>query len=299
MKYVEKAIRSILDQTHSDLEVLICDDGSTDQTRAVIDGIADPRIIAMHNEQNKGNVYTRNKLFAKATGDYICIQDADDWSAPDRIERQLEALKTSNTQVSASNFYRVKKEKKETTLSSRENIILPGVRAKFPFALASILLSKEVYDDIGPIPNLLERIYAEDNYWVTLINEKYPIAFLHEPLYYYRDNIHSLTNEVNLNSLVAIPLITELKKQRVESGTDWVETGNSEAINQFKKNLLSDNTWLGETLLKKAINIAHKNPVQAKEAVRMAREKLGSKMYLMRTYWKYVKASLIGKLSSK
>lgn len=76
-KYIAEAIRSVLAQTHTNWELLIVDDGSTDGTAAVIDRFNDPRIIALR-KPNGGIGSARNKALDVARGAYLCFLDADD-----------------------------------------------------------------------------------------------------------------------------------------------------------------------------------------------------------------------------
>ncbi|MCD4727824.1 MAG: glycosyltransferase [Pirellulales bacterium] len=90
---VARAVESVLRQTCADFEFLIADDGSTDTTAEILDGIAarDPRVRVIHQE-NRGLTKTLNALIAQARGAYIFRQDADDESVPERFARQLARL---------------------------------------------------------------------------------------------------------------------------------------------------------------------------------------------------------------
>lgn len=85
--YIGRCLDSILDQTFRDLEILITDDGSTDDTGKIIDRYAekDPRIRVIRQE-NRGLSGARNSALALATGDYIGFVDGDDYIAPDMYE---------------------------------------------------------------------------------------------------------------------------------------------------------------------------------------------------------------------
>ena len=87
--YVEMAIKSILEQTYKDFELLIADDASKDNTKKIIDDLAktDSRIKTFHNESNLGYLQASNKLFEKCSGEYITFQDADDFSDVTRFEK--------------------------------------------------------------------------------------------------------------------------------------------------------------------------------------------------------------------
>ena len=88
--FVEKAIHSILKQSYSKLEIWIIDDASTDDTLAKIKGFNDPRIKVVAFKENTQKVGAVNIILKQLSGDYICFQDADDWSDDKRIELQLE-----------------------------------------------------------------------------------------------------------------------------------------------------------------------------------------------------------------
>jgi len=87
--FLREAIDSILNQTFSDFEFLIINDGSTDSTEAIIKSYNDPRINYHKNEQNIKLIATLNKGLALARGKYIARMDADDISLPDRLEKQV------------------------------------------------------------------------------------------------------------------------------------------------------------------------------------------------------------------
>jgi len=89
---VGRAISSILAQTLNDLELIVVDDGSADGTRAEIDKFCDPRLRVLSNKPGMGISRSRNRAITQAAGMYIAIFDADDVSAPDRLEKQARFL---------------------------------------------------------------------------------------------------------------------------------------------------------------------------------------------------------------
>lgn len=88
------AIESALDQSHDRLEVVVVNDGSTDDTRAVVEGFAErhDRVRALHNDTNRGISHTRNRGIGAARGAYVCQLDDDDRWRSRKVERQLAAL---------------------------------------------------------------------------------------------------------------------------------------------------------------------------------------------------------------
>ena len=87
--YLREAIDSILQQSFSDFEFLIIDDGSTDGSAAIITSFSDPRIVFLQNGRNQGLVYTLNRGLQYARGIYVARMDQDDISHRERFQRQV------------------------------------------------------------------------------------------------------------------------------------------------------------------------------------------------------------------
>lgn len=90
--YVREAVRSVLEQTFTNFELLVVDDASTDDTIGIVDGFADERIRILRSDRNVGQVPSLNRGLAEARGEYIARLDADDACLPARLERQVEVL---------------------------------------------------------------------------------------------------------------------------------------------------------------------------------------------------------------
>ena len=91
--YLEEAVQSMLDQTFSDFELILINDGSTDNSEQVIQVFKDPRIKYILNKENQGLVYSLNKGLDESQGDFIARMDGDDISLPDRLQKQLHYLR--------------------------------------------------------------------------------------------------------------------------------------------------------------------------------------------------------------
>ncbi|UPT65615.1 MAG: glycosyltransferase [Sphingobacteriales bacterium JAD_PAG50586_3] len=90
--FLAEAIQSILNQTYQNLELIIVNDGSTDNSEEVILSFNDKRIRYYPNAENKKIVYSRNKALELANGKYIAFLDSDDYSVPNRLEIQVDFL---------------------------------------------------------------------------------------------------------------------------------------------------------------------------------------------------------------
>ena len=88
-KYIASSIQSILKQTYSNIELIIVDDCSTDNSYEIARTFKDERIRLFRNSENRGVVYSRNFAISKAKGVYIALNEGDDISHPRRIEYQV------------------------------------------------------------------------------------------------------------------------------------------------------------------------------------------------------------------
>jgi len=92
-QFLAQAIDSILNQTFTDFELIVINDGSTDGTDEVLTSYHDSR-LRIYTQDNQGIPRSRNRALSLSRGDYIAVMDADDISLPDRLERQVDFLNT-------------------------------------------------------------------------------------------------------------------------------------------------------------------------------------------------------------
>ncbi len=185
-KFVGEAIESILAQTFTDFELIVIDDGSTDSTLGILRSFDDDRVRVISNPENLGIVKTRNIGIAKARGDYIAVQDADDLSLPTRLGKQVVYLET-HPEVAL--------------LGSARKTLLPNgavrahkLRLQKPtfedllkrncFVHGSVMIRKTALEAVGGYNDLFR--FAEDYELYLRIAAKYATANLPEPLYVLR-----------------------------------------------------------------------------------------------------------------
>ena len=95
-KYLESTIQSVINQTYTDWELIIINDGSNDGTLELISNFKDrDSRIKVFSYENAGVAHSRNRGIAKARGEYIAFLDADDLWTPNKLEMQLEALQNN------------------------------------------------------------------------------------------------------------------------------------------------------------------------------------------------------------
>lgn len=169
-KFLREAIDSILRQTYENFELIIINDGSSDNSQQIIDRYAkwDNRIVSFQ-QANRGVVYTANKAIKMARGEYIARMDADDISLPDRLMQQVKILDNNPKTVLVCSSFEVFD---ETGTFRYRDIVPPSnsdlKRALYlrnPIANGSTLIRKRSLVAAG----LFEDIFAEDfNMWMKL-----------------------------------------------------------------------------------------------------------------------------------
>lgn len=106
-EFLKESIESILNQTFQEFELIIIDDGSSNDVEGIVNNYKDARIKFYKNEQNLGVAKTRNRLLDLAKGEYCAWQDSDDIALPQRLEKQVEYLdKNLSISVLGTNWER-------------------------------------------------------------------------------------------------------------------------------------------------------------------------------------------------
>jgi glycosyltransferase involved in cell wall biosynthesis len=165
--YIEDAIRSILEQTFRDFEFIIIDDGSMDGTGEIIKRYAatDARVIIVNNQGNLGLPRTMNSSIELARGKYICRMDADDFSYPDRLEKQLAFMEDHPDVVISGGTMEVCNREMKFLCKRIYNLTDAEIRRKLfrysPFSHPSVIFRTEEARNIG---GYFEEIFPAEDY---------------------------------------------------------------------------------------------------------------------------------------
>jgi glycosyltransferase involved in cell wall biosynthesis len=210
-RYIKQQIESILCQLESDDELIISDDGSTDLTLDIINGLKDKRIIICHHEKIKNPYHGHYKtIFAigrnvenavkQTRGDYIFLSDQDDIWLPNRIKSSIEKLQSCDLVL--NNCSIINKERKIIKKSYFDEYIHPSTNLlrtiyKSSFHGCCMAFNKKLKQDIIPFPN----IPIGHDTWIGLIAIKnYSIDFIYEPTILYRIHDKNITISDNFTS---------------------------------------------------------------------------------------------------
>src|SRR4051794_8423906 len=211
--YVEQAMTSLLAQTYTCMEILIADDGSSDDTRSLIDAYAqkDSRIKTFHSDNNLGIARTRNRLFPCTTGDLITQLDADDWISPETIEAQVNFIHSNkNAEAVGVNYYKIGADgsvKIHTSDTSTSFVTKEDIH-DLPFWTTSLMLTRSLLQRVGGYHEFFEdKSCYEDLYWVYDMLDVTPIGFISKPLYFLRHNPSSTTKTLDFKKLAGRELV--------------------------------------------------------------------------------------------
>jgi glycosyltransferase involved in cell wall biosynthesis len=243
-KFIKQAIDGVLNQTYENFELLIADDGSKDETKAIIDSYQDKRIKRFHNTQNLGYLKTSNKLVKEAKGEFISFQDADDYCELNRLEIMIDFLK-KNHHISCVGSNICKVDEKGELISksnfplNHTEIVKSFDRHRIVMTGSSLMVKKEVIDALGLYNEYFDRIGSEDIYWFSLILDSYQVANLSEHLYYYRSNPSSVSlTHKNPKAFVGHELIMLMRLRRLHNKMDYILSKDFKKVDVFVKFLL-------------------------------------------------------------
>ncbi|WP_017304928.1 glycosyltransferase family 2 protein [Spirulina subsalsa] len=110
-QYITQCLESALNQTEQNIEIILINDASTDQTLTLVEKYPDSRLKIIKNEVNRGAGYCRNQGIQAAQGEWIVPLDSDDWYAPERIEKLWQVAQRENADLVADNLYFIQDEK--------------------------------------------------------------------------------------------------------------------------------------------------------------------------------------------
>ncbi len=183
IKYLIKAVESVLCQTYNDFELIIIDDGSTDNTKDVINSMDDKR-LKYYYQFNRGPSVARNTGISQSKGDFIAFLDSDDKWVPDKLEIQLSEMDN----------------KSDYMLSHTEEIWYKGARLIKPkkihrkcnndifkqslklcsISMSTVILKKDLIDKTGLFDEDLE-VCEDYDYWLRT-TAQYPVLLIDKPL---------------------------------------------------------------------------------------------------------------------
>jgi glycosyltransferase involved in cell wall biosynthesis len=193
---LKETIQSVQDQTLTDIEIIIINDGSTDQTWNLIENLADSRIKAFSYE-NGGVAVARNRGITHAIGEFIAFIDADDLWTPDKLELQLDALKQhpeAGVAYSWNYFYYEKTGDRTPghVANFEGNVYAPLLQENFLANGSNPLIRRQAIDQIGGFDSTFPHCADWDFYLRLAAQWQFVRVPKHQV--FYRQSSHSMSS---------------------------------------------------------------------------------------------------------
>jgi len=252
-KYVEKAITSILNQTYKNLEICVIDDASTDDTLQKIKSFEDQKIKVIALKENTQKIGAVNEVLKKVQGDYIAFQDADDWSEPNRIEKQLKEF--FNDEQLGICFTNYKCIGAQTSLENKISLTNEELRDEFlnfykkdsfmqPTVCGTMMISRAALQKTKGYHSYFSGRVAEDIQWVYRILKDFKGIAIDKPLYNYRQRDRSFTQiqstGTNAKYAYSWQLLSKIIHKDVYEGIDVLAPENKELLNKLELEACED-----------------------------------------------------------
>lgn len=196
-RFIGQAIESILNQTYINIELIVINDGSNDDTLNIVDKYANDSRLIIVSRENRGLVYSLNEAIGLANGKYIARMDADDISMPDRIERQVDFLTTNNNVAIVGSRTILINEYGQQIGKCHKALSDGATQSHFyygsPLAHPSVMYNLNILSK-NEIKYSAEDYPAEDLGLFLRISRKYKIRNIKQPLLKYRITKSGISN---------------------------------------------------------------------------------------------------------
>tara|TARA_B110000003_G_scaffold276536_1_gene323679 strand:- start:5983 stop:6861 length:879 start_codon:yes stop_codon:yes gene_type:complete len=216
-KHLKEAIDSILNQTFRDFEFIIVNDGSTDNTKSIIDSYDDKRIICVEQE-NKGLAKSLNIGASHCKGEYIARMDADDISISSRLMDQYLFLKSHpNISVLSSAFSYINENGKYLGRTFpitypfliKKKLLNSGCIVCHP----SVMIRRKDFFDVGAYTEIMGNRFVDYHLWVKFLKKGYSIKNSSEVLLKYRILDSAITSQYSLSQAGKVFLLKVIKQE--------------------------------------------------------------------------------------
>lgn len=280
-KYILESINSCLNQTYSNIEVIVVDDCSTDNTHKVISKINDGRLKYIKLNENKGACYARNIGIKNSKGKYIVFNDSDDIFRKDKIEKQLNNLKKNNSDLDFCKLveHSINGDNEFPSKIQENNLKKRSVLEELCYgniiSTQTILAKRKVFDDIL-FDESLPRLQDYD--LVIRIACKYKISHTKEVLVdmYKQDN--SISKSYDKLEKACILMI----KKNYDIGDEKIKLLNKSLISLLNKDEIDQCKIKYENMLNKERFMRKDAERQLNEIINSKRWKLINKIFSIR-----------------
>lgn len=199
-QYIKGCVESVLNQTYKNVEIIVVNDGSTDNTLKVLDEIKSDKLRVI-TIKNSGQGYARNMALKQATGDYILFLDSDDYIEPVTLEVALNRIEQDNSDFVYFDYKYLKVEDNDLVYTSKEAFlskkILQDEECMELLSIPHYFTVNKLYRKKFLIDSKSKYgegyIYEDIEFWVKVVTSAKKVSLIHSPLYVIRTNRKSTT----------------------------------------------------------------------------------------------------------
>lgn len=292
-QYLSQAIDSILTQSFPDFELLIINDGSTDDSVEIIESFHDSRIKLIHNPGNIKLIKTLNRGLELIDSKYIARMDADDIATPDRLEKQfLYMEKHPEIGLLGSNYQTMgtNKNKIEKYPSIHDQIIINLFLNRKSFAHPTVMFRQSVFKENNLFYSSQHQHVEDYELW-TRVARYTKLANLNDTLLHYRVQENQITQKYRAEIDSALPKIwnQQLTDFGLSASPDeLILHAEMMSVNTFSHQLKSLDKWL-KTILAHNLNYPYFNQILLAENLSKLYWQI-SKQKGLKDLWQYSKS---------
>jgi glycosyltransferase involved in cell wall biosynthesis len=228
-RYVKETIDSIVNQTYKNIELIVIDDGSKDNSVEVIKKLADKYNFTFIHRPNKGLSATLNEGIKLSKGKYFCACASDDIYMLDKIEKQVEFMEANPEYGMCYTNVKITDGKKtvEHTRKKIGELTFENLLFNNQIFALSVMIKKDVFNTVGLYD---ESLYIEDwDMWLRIANAGYKIGFIEDYLGIYRKHDTNISSNFEKMEIASEQILNKWK-----SHTLYQKALTSEFLNRFK-----------------------------------------------------------------
>lgn len=215
-QFIAKSIQSVLHQTYSSVEFIICDDGSTDSTKDIIHKYPSVRYIY---QENRGQGAGRNKASSYAEGEYLAFIDADDRWSPEKLDVQIQLFERNKETAAVYcdmeivNINGISLGFNAKGKMKRGYVFDELLSGNYMCGLSSLVVKKSIFQEVGGFSN---HRYCQDFVFLLKVAKKYTLDFSEKSMVYYLVHDNNITSKIDISYpeqisfYKEIPLIPDL-----------------------------------------------------------------------------------------
>lgn len=200
-KWIHKTLTSVFNQTYKNIEIIIVNDGSTDNTGEILEEYNQLENVLIYTIENSGPAVARNYGVSKSHGELIAFLDADDMWDPTKVEKQVSYINKNNANLIITNVKVINErdiiiDTQEKKLpKTRENQVISFFKGEITMNTPTIMVKRSVFKDIGGFN--VDLVHKEDHFFLMQVAYKYGIHLIDEFLVYRRKWNDSMSNDID------------------------------------------------------------------------------------------------------